>query len=205
MSVVNWWNHVRSKERCCTKLLWPRRTTTAQLSCAAKIPTSDFLFPSVVRSTVFVVGSRSLLCDTHLRRFCKLVTSVSVILQNLFSVSERERKCYTRHRKREVPSVIHMTPFIRTLAAFAPRVLEVTHTLDQDDTTSFSEHLCLPDLPIWAPFACCPLNTRSGLVNFFAIFSKTAPPRSSLCTTLPSHGDDVLQPLPQLQHCAEQD
>ena len=51
-----------------------------------------------------------------------------------------------------------------------------------------------------------PNASKVGLDEFLCdVFEVTAPLRCTLCTTLPSLGDAILQLRPQLQHCTEPD
>ena len=72
-------------------------------------------------ASVCVVRSRNVLCGKRLTMSRKLMASVSAMLHNLFSDSERERRRRTAHRTREVPSVIQTTPFIRSPSAVVSR------------------------------------------------------------------------------------
>ena len=151
----------------CIRLLWSERTTTAWISCASRIPTSDFFFPSIIKSICVCRDSKE-------RAVWQ--TSDKVLETDGFCVcdsdSERERKCCTAHRTREVPSVIQTTPFIQTPSAVVSCSLK-QHTCRPKKNTNFhSRTLVFARPPIPAPFTCCPKPPRCGLVNLFVTFSK---------------------------------
>ena len=56
-------------------------------------------------ASICVVRSRNMLCGKGLTRSWMLMASVSAILQNHFSDSERERRCCEAHRTREVSTL----------------------------------------------------------------------------------------------------
>ena len=80
---------------------------TARISCASWVPTVICSSQALSAASVCVVRLRNVLCGKLLTRSWKLMASVSAILQNLVPNSERERRCCTAHRTREVPSVTH--------------------------------------------------------------------------------------------------
>ena len=75
----------------------------------------------------------------------------------------------------------------------------------KENTTFHSRTLVFARSPIPAPFTCCPVPPRSGDELLCDVFEVTAPLRCTLCTTLPPHGDAVLQLRPQLRHYTEPD
>ena len=122
-------------------------------------------------ASVCVVRSRNLLCGKRLTRSWKLMDSVSAMLHNLFSDSERERRCCTAHRTRSTlcdpENTFHTN-------AFSGRIsfLNKYTCRSKKNTTFHSRTLVFARSPIPTPFTCCPMSPRSGLMNFFATCSK---------------------------------
>ena len=81
-------------------------------------PTSDFFFPRIFRSICLCREIKKCACGKRLIRFWKLMASVFAVVQHLVADSERERRCCTAHRTRDV---IQTTHFIRTPSAVVSR------------------------------------------------------------------------------------
>ena len=159
-------------------------------------------------ASVCLVRSRNVLCGKRRTRSWKLVASVSAILHNLFSDSERERRCCTAHRTREVPSVIQTTPFTRTPSAVVSLSYSNTRVLAQGTHHLSFSNPCVCQISNTSTIHLLPSASKVGLdlMKFSAmLFKLTAPLRCTFCTTLPSLGDAAWRSRPQLQHCTEQD
>ena len=139
-------------------------------------------------------------CGKRLTRSWKLSCTI-------FSRTRKgNARCCTAPRTREVHSVIQTTPFIRTPSAVVSRFLKQHTCRPKKSTTFHSRTLVFARPPIPAPFTCCPMPPKSGLMNLFATFFEvTAPLRCTPCTALPSHRDAVSQLRPQFRHCTEPD
>ena len=160
----------------------PERTAIARISCASWVPTSDIVFPSIIRNICLCRESKK--CAVWQTSDKVLETSVSAMLHNLFSDSERERKCCTAHRTREVPSVIRTTPFIR-------------NTRDGPNKTPLFSNLCVCQISNTNTIHLLPNVSKVGLDELLCdVFDVTVPPRCTPCATLPSHGDAVSQLRP---------
>ena len=158
------------------------------------------------RASVCVVRSRKVLCGKRLTMSWKLKASVSAILHNLSSDSERERRCCTAYRTRAVPSVIQTTPFIRTPLQRSFLVLAATHVLAQEKHHLSFPNPCGCQTSNTSTFHLLPNASKVGLDESLCdVFEVTASLRCTLCTTLPSHGDAASQLRPQLRHCNEPD
>ena len=126
------------------------------------------------------------------------------MLHNLVSDSERERRCCTAHRTREVPSCVPDNTFHTN--AFSGRFSFLKqHTCRlQKNTTFHSRTLVFARPPIPAPIHPLPDASKVGLDESLCdVFEVTAPDRCTPCTTLLSHGDAVSQLRPPLRHCTE--
>ena len=146
-----------------------------------------------------------MLCGKRLTWSWKLMASVSAMLHNLFSDSERERRCCTAHRTREVPSVIQTTPFHTN--AFCGRFAFLKqHTWAQEKHHLSFSNPCVCQTSNSNTIRLLPNASKVGLDDSLCdVFEVTAPLRCTPCTTLPSHGDAVSQLRPQLRHCTEPD
>ena len=132
--------------------------------------------------------------------------SVSAMLHNLFSDSERERRSCTAHRTREVPSVIQTTPFMRTPSADRISFLNQYTCRSKKNSTFHSRALVFARSPNTSTIHLLPNASKVGLDEFLCdVFDVTAPPQCTPCMTLPSHGDAVSQLRPTLRHCTEPD
>ena len=164
----------------------------AWISCASWVPTSDFLFPSILRSIC--------LCR-EIKERAVWQTSDKALEAHGFWVCDRNG-----------PQVSHSTPnkgCSDPNDTFHPNAFtgrfsfsEVTHRLDQG-----TRHLSF-----WNRCFCQVFNTSTihlpsnaskvGVDDFVCDVNEvTAHLR---CTPCLSHGDAALQPRPQLQHCTEQ-
>ena len=156
-------------------------------------------------ASVCVVRSRNALCGKRLTRSWKLMASVSVMLHNLFSDSERERRCCTAQRTREVPSVSrqHLS-YERLQRSFL--VFESTHVPAQEKHHLSFSNPCVCQISNTSTIHLLPNVSKAGLDESLCdVFEVTAPPRCTPCTTLLSHEDAVSQLRPPLRHCTELD
>ena len=184
----------------------PERTATAGISCASWVPISDLVFPNIISFENLGddrgVRSRNVLCGKRLTRSWKLMASVSAMLHSLFSDSERERRCCTAHRTREVHICDPDNTFQTNAFSCRFSFLKQHTCRSQEKRHHSSRTLVFARPPIPAPFTCCPDDTKVGLGESLCdVFEVTAPLRCTLCTSLPSHGDDVSQLRPPVRHC----
>ena len=122
-------------------------------------------------ASVCVVRSRNVLCDKRLTRSWKLMASLSAMLHNLFSDSDRERQCCTAHLTRSTlcdpDNILHTNAF-RGRFSFLKQ-----HTCRRKKNTTFRfRTLVFARPPVSAPFTCCPMPPRSGMMNLAATLSK---------------------------------
>ena len=155
-------------------------------------PTGGFLFPSIAESICLCREIKERVAWQSLTKSRKLMASV--IHHNLSSGSEKERKCCTAYRTREVPCVIHTTPFIRTHAAVGSRSWSDARAGPRKHHLS-SWNLC--SCQILAPFSCLPNASKVGLDEFLSdVFDVPAPPRcthtETLCCSLVRNFDPAL-------------
>ena len=149
----------------------PERTATAWISSASCVPTSDFFFPSIIRSiclcreikqcAVWQTSDKFLETDG----FCVRDTAQSFLLakgtQVLYSTSNK------RGTLCDPDNTFH------TNASSGRFSFLNQHTCQSKKNTTFhSRTLVFARSPIPTPFTCCPMPPRSGLMNLFATFSK---------------------------------
>ena len=81
-------------------------------------------------------------------------------------------------------------------------VLEATHVPSQRTHHPSFSNTCVCQISNASTIHLLPSAPQVGLGEFPCdVFEVTAPLRCTLCTTLPSHGEAVLQLRPQLRHC----
>ena len=109
-----------------------------------------------------VVRSRNVLCGKRMSRSWKLTASVSAILQQvLYSTSNK------RNTLCDPDNTFHTNAFSGRFSFLNQ------HTYRPKKNTTFhSRALVFARPPLPAPFTCCPMPPRSGLMNLFATFSK---------------------------------
>ena len=121
-------------------------------------------------ASVCVVRSRNVLCGKRLTRSWKLMDSVSAMLHNLLSDSEKERRCCTAYRTRTLcdqDNTFHTNAFSGRFSFLNQHTCR-----SKKNTTFLSRTLVFARSSTPAPFTCCPMPPRSGLMNLFASFSK---------------------------------
>ena len=138
-------------------------------------------------TSVCVVRSRCVLYGKRLTRSLKLMDSVSAMLHNLFSDSERERRCCTAHRTRESTlcdpdNTFHTNAFNGRFS-----FLNQYTCRSKENTIFHSRTFVFARSPMPAPFTCCPMAPRRDL---------TVPLQCTPCMTFLSHGDAVSQLRP---------
>ena len=135
------------------------------------VPTSDFFFLGIVRSIC--------LCR-EIRKRAVWQTSEKVLETCAFCVCDSapsflglgngRQVLYSASNKRSAFCDSNDTfSYERLQRSFL--VLEVIHG-PKEHTTLHSRTLVFARTPVPAPFTCTPMPSRSGLTNFFAVFSK---------------------------------
>ena len=154
-------------------------------------PTSDFLFPSIVRSIC--------LCR-EIKKRPVWQTSNKVLQTDGFCICDTAQSCCAASHKRRTLcdplSTFHTNAFSSRLAFLKQ------HTCRPREHTTFHSRTFVVSNTSTIHL----LASKVGLDEFLCdVFEVTAPLRCTLCTTLPSHGDAALQLRPQFRHCTEPD
>ena len=164
----------------------PERTATAWISCASWVPTSNLVFPSIIRSICLCREIKK--CAVWQCGKRENAGAVQHIEQEKYSLSSRQHLSYERLQR----SFLVLEPI------YVP--VQEKHQL------SFSNP-CVCQISSTNTIHLLPNVSKVGLddESLCDVFEMTAPPRYTPCTTLPSHGDAVSHLRPQVRHCTEPD
>ena len=150
-----------------------KRTAAAGISCASWVPTSDFVFSSIIRS---ICLCREIKKCAVWQTSDKVLETVGVCVcdaaQSFLDLGKGTQVLYSTSNKRSTlcdpDNTLHTNAFSGRFSFLKQ------HTCRPKKNTTFhSRTLVCARPPIPAPFTSCPMPTRSGLINFFATFSKS--------------------------------
>ena len=181
----------------------PERTATARISCGSWVPTSDFVFPSIIRSiclcreikkrAVWQTSDKVLETDGF---FC-----VCDAAQSFLRLGKRTQVLCSTSNKRSAlcdpDNTFHTNAFSGRFSFLNQ------HTCRPKKKHHFSfSNPCVCQISNTSTIHLLPNVSKVGLDESLCdVFEVTALPRCTPCTTLPSHGDAVSQLRPPVRHC----
>ena len=138
--------------------MWPERTATAWISCASWVPTSDFFFPSIIRSICLCREIKK--CAMWQRSDKVLETDgfcVRDAAQSFLGLGKGTQVLYSTSNKRgtlcDPDNTFHTNAFSGRFSFLNQ------HTCRSKKNTTFhSRTHVFARSPIPAPFTCCPMS-----------------------------------------------